>query len=164
MNFRLTKGNFLKTGAYIEGDSAVFTFAAEKEDECSIVLLDKSGNTACVIDIPAEYSTGSLYSVRLNGFCGNEYAYYFRINGKRCIDPYATRIFGREKWNDKTRSDNDYEIACGIDSSDFDWKYDSFPEITRDRMKLYKLHVRGFPWMFQGTRSIRVPLRLYLTE
>ena len=49
-----------------------------------------------------------------------------------------------EKWNDKTRSDNDYEIACGIDSSDFDWKYDSFPEITRDRMKLYKLHVRGF--------------------
>ena len=66
MNFRLTKGNFLKTGAYIEGDSAIFTFAAEKEDECSIVLLDKSGNTACVIDIPAEYSTGSLYSVRLH--------------------------------------------------------------------------------------------------
>lgn len=82
MNFRLTKGNFLKTGAYIEGDSAIFTFAAEKEDECSIVLLDKSGNTACVIDIPAEYSTGSLYSVRLHGFCRNEYAYYFRINGK----------------------------------------------------------------------------------
>lgn len=68
MNFRLTKGNFLKTGAYIDGDSAIFTFAAEKEDECSIVLLDKSGNTACVIDIPAEYSTGSLYSVRLHGF------------------------------------------------------------------------------------------------
>ena len=38
MNFRL-QGNFLKTGAYIEGDSAVFTFAAEKEDECSIVYL-----------------------------------------------------------------------------------------------------------------------------
>lgn len=70
MKFRLTKGNFLKPGAYIEGDSAVFTFAAEKEDECSIVLLDKSGNTACVIDIPAEYSTGSLYSVRLHGFAG----------------------------------------------------------------------------------------------
>ena len=45
MKFRLTKGNFLKTGAYIEGDSAIFTFAAEKEDECSIVLLDKSGIT-----------------------------------------------------------------------------------------------------------------------
>jgi|GEM_PF-18139 len=153
MNFRLTKGNFLKTGAYIEGDSAVFTFAAEKEDECSIVLLDKSGNTTCVIDIPAEYSTGSLYSVRLHGFCGNEYAYYFRINGKRCIDPYATRIFGREKWNDKTRSDNGYEIACGIDSSDFDWKYDSFPEITRDRMKLYKLHVRGFSMDVSGNKK-----------
>ena len=153
MKFRLTKGNFLKTGAYMEGDSAIFTFAAEKEDECSIVLLDKSGNTACVIDIPAEYSTGSLYSVRLHGFCGNEYAYYFRINGKRCIDPYATRIFGREKWNDKTRSDNDYEIACGIDSSDFDWKYDSFPEITRDRMKLYKLHVRGFSMDVSGDKK-----------
>ena len=42
MKFRLTKGNFLKTGAYIDGDSAIFTFAAEKEDACSIVLLDKS--------------------------------------------------------------------------------------------------------------------------
>ena len=82
MNFRLTKGNFLKTGAYIEGDSAVFTFAAEKEDECSIVLLDKSGNTACELDIPSEYSTGSLYSVRVHGFCGNKYAYYFKINGE----------------------------------------------------------------------------------
>ena len=28
MNFRLTKGNFLKTGAYIEGDSAVFRMNA----------------------------------------------------------------------------------------------------------------------------------------
>lgn len=37
MDFRLTKGNFLKTGAYIEGDSAVFTFAAEKEDELSLI-------------------------------------------------------------------------------------------------------------------------------
>ena len=153
MKFRLTKGNFLKTGAYIDGDSAIFTFAAEKEDACSIVLLDKSGNTACELDIPGEYSTGSLYSVRVHGFCGNEYAYYFRINGKRCIDPYATRIFGREKWNDKTRSDNDYEIACGIDSSDFDWKNDSFPEITRDRMKLYKLHVRGFSMDTAGDKK-----------
>lgn len=153
MKFRLTKGNFLKTGAYIDGDSAIFTFAAEKEDACSIVLLDKSGNTACVLDIPAEYSTGSLYSVRVHGFCGNEYAYYFKINGKRCIDPYATRILGREKWNDKTRSENDYEIACGIDSSDFDWKNDSFPEITRDRMKLYKLHVRGFSMDAAGDKK-----------
>ena len=66
----------------LRGDSAVFTFAAEKEDECSIVLLDKSGNTACVIDIPAEYSTGSLYSVRLHGFCRNEYAYYLELMEK----------------------------------------------------------------------------------
>ena len=80
MNFRLTKGNFLKTGAYIEGDSAIFTFAAEKEDECSIVLLDKSGNTACVIDIPAEYSTGSLYSAENS--CGIGIYAPFSINSK----------------------------------------------------------------------------------
>ena len=53
MNFRLTKGNFLKTGAYIEGDSAVFTFAAEKGGEGSSVVLDKAGDTACVVGIPA---------------------------------------------------------------------------------------------------------------
>lgn len=39
MNFRLTKGNFLKTGAYIEGDSAVFTFAAEKRMNAALFYL-----------------------------------------------------------------------------------------------------------------------------
>ena len=39
MNFRLTKGNFLKTGAYVEGDSAVFTFAAEKEMNAALFYL-----------------------------------------------------------------------------------------------------------------------------
>ena len=35
----------------------------------------------------------------------------------------------------------------------FDWKYDSFPEITRDRMKLYKLHVRGFSMDVSGDKK-----------
>lgn len=39
MNFRLTKGNFLKTGAYIEGDSAIFTFAAEKRMNAALFYL-----------------------------------------------------------------------------------------------------------------------------
>ena len=40
MRFRLTEGNFIRIGAYKEGNTAVFTFAAQKEDECNIVLTD----------------------------------------------------------------------------------------------------------------------------
>lgn len=35
-------------------------------------------------------------------------------------------------------------MFCGFAKEDFDWKNDLAPEIPRDRMLLYKLHVRGF--------------------
>ncbi len=153
MKIKLTEGNFLKTGAYIENDAAVFTFMAQKEDECSIVLVDKTDGTKEIIEVPADYSLGSLRSASIHGFDSQKYAYYYMINGEKVTDPYATRIFGREKWNDTDRSRNGYEVYCGIDDACFDWKHDLCPEISRDRMKIYKLHVRGFSMENAGTKK-----------
>ncbi len=144
MKIKLAEGNFLKTGAYIENNAAIFTFMAQKEDECSIVLVDKTDGTKKNIEIPAEYSLGSLRSASVYGFDPQKYAYYYVINGERVTDPYATKIFGREKWNDPDRENNGYEVYCGIDDTKFNQKHDICPEIGRERMKIYKLHVRGF--------------------
>ena len=144
MRFRLTEGNFIRIGAYKEGNTAVFTFAAQKEDECNIVLTDIAQKKKYNIEVPAQYSLGSLRSVRIHDFDCEKFSYYYLLNGVRHIDPYATIIYGREKWNDCDRAEKDYEIECGIDKPAIDWKKDIQPEIGRDRMKLYKLHVRGF--------------------
>lgn len=153
MKFRLTEGNFYKTGAYYENKAAVFTFMAQKEDECSIVLVDMMYGTKQEISIPPEYSFGSLRSVTIHGFDPTKYAYYYLINGEKHIDTYATKIYGREVWNDAARAANDYDILCGIDGSLFNWKHDILPEITRDKMKLYKLHVRGFSMDTAGVKK-----------
>lgn len=153
MKIKLTEGNFLKTGAYMENGAAVFTFMAQKEDECSIVLVDKNSGVSESVDVPADYSLGSLRSARIEGFEPQKYAYYYIVNGERVIDPYATRIYGREKWNDVERSRMDYEVYCGIDDSDFDWKHDICPETDRSRMKIYKLHVRGFSMENAGIKK-----------
>lgn len=153
MKIKLTEGNFLRTGAYMENDAAIFTFMAQKEDECSIVLVDKNSGAAETVSVPAYYSLGSLRSARIEGFEPQKYAYYYMVNGERVIDPYATRIYGREKWNDSERSSMDYEVCCGIDDMDFDWKHDICPEIDRSRMKIYKLHVRGFSMENAGIKK-----------
>ena len=120
MRFRLTEGNFIRIGAYKEGNTAVFTFAAQKEDECNIVLTDIAQKKKYNIEVPAQYSLGSLRSVRIYDFDCEKFSYYYLINGVRHIDPYAARIYGREKWNDCDRAEKDYEIECGIDEPAID--------------------------------------------
>lgn len=144
MNFKITTGNFMRYGVSCDGDKAVFTFEAEKDDECSIVLNDIKNDRTYELAVPSEYALGSLRSVTVQGFRPDEYAYYYMINQKKVIDTYATKILGRDIWNDASRTKNDYEIVCGADCLPFDWGSDLAPEVSCDRMCIYKLHVRGF--------------------
>lgn len=144
MNFKITEGNYLKMGVSYAKDEVTFTFKAEKEDSCSIVLVHKSTKKEKKIDVPPQYCIGSMRSVLVSGIAAEEYMYYYLINDNRVIDPYAKHIYGREKWNDKDRKADDYEVFCGICDADFAWKNDKAPEIDRADMIMYKLHVRGF--------------------
>ena len=69
--FSINKGKLLKTGAYIEGDSAGIHLCSRKRGmNAALFYLINQEIPPVWIDIPAEYSTGSLYSVRLHGFAG----------------------------------------------------------------------------------------------
>lgn len=146
MNFEIKEGNYAQMGVIQREDHVVYTFEGEKEDTCCIILIDKASKDKFKIEVPDEFCLGSLRSVAVMKIKAYNYYYYYEINGEKKIDQYATVIAGREKWNDLLRSEQDYEVLCGCNQSSrrFDWKGDQPPEIPKDELLMYKLHVRGF--------------------
>ena len=144
MSLVVKEGNYLTLGAKIVKNQMIFTFEAEKEDDCRIILINKTTGEREYIVVPDEYYRGSLRSVTVSGVNVQEYNYLFEINGKEQLDPYAKVIIGREKWNDENRKENKYKLAGGFDGNSFAWGVDKNPEIAKSDMIMYKLHVRNF--------------------
>ncbi|SER56426.1 alpha-amylase family glycosyl hydrolase [Lachnobacterium bovis] len=138
------EGNYAIMGVIQEENKVYITFEGEKEEQCKVVLLNHQTKEKEIIEVPDEYVLGSLRSIEIDNININEYDYYFEINGQKRIDPYSRKIVGREKWNNLSRKNNSYEIYSSTDKHDFNWKNDKQPEIPKDKMIMYKLHVRGF--------------------
>ena len=148
----IREGNYAKLGVSLQQEWTVFTFCGEKEDQCAVVLVEKNGDAVRRIEVPEEYCLGSLRSIAVKNLTVEEYVYYFEINGKRVMDPYARGIMGRYQWNDLSRKKNRYEVFGEFIPDTFEWGKDRAPEVSRARMVMYKLHVRGFT-MDSGTKS-----------
>lgn len=152
MSFRIAEGNYEKMGVSVERvkenhsfpNKVTFTFFGEKEDDCVLVLVNRTNREETRLEVPREFCLGSLRSIAVENINLNEYCYYFEVNGKKKPDPYAHAIVGRSSWKDFSREENDYEIINGFDAEPFDWKEDKNPEIAKEDMVMYKLHVRGF--------------------
>lgn len=144
MNLTVKEGNYLALGAKVVKNQITFTFEGEKEDACRIVFIHKITKKKEYIDVPADYCVGSLRSITVSGVQPQEYDYLYEINGKEKLDPYATVIVGREKWNDESRKANKYKLAAGFDGVNFPWGNDKNPEVPKSDMIMYKLHVRGY--------------------
>ena len=87
MEIKISEGDFAHMGVYQEKESIVFTFEAEKNDTCSIVLISEKDCKNIKIDIPDEYSLGSIRSVRIKGIKPYDFSYYFMVNGRKRMDP-----------------------------------------------------------------------------
>lgn len=144
MNFKIHEGDFGRMGVTKTRESVIFTFAGEKEDSCTLVLVDKDTKEKVRIPVPEEYCMGSLRSVAVCGLKISQFYYYYELNGREVLDDYASVIAGREVWNDQTRREKEYRVYGAVQEDSFDWKGDCNPEIKRNAMFMYKLHVRGF--------------------
>ena len=144
MSLVVREGNYLVLGASISKNQVTFTFEGEKEDNCRIVLTNKITKEKQFVSVPESYCMGSLRSVTVSGFRPQEYNYIYEINGQEKLDPYATVIVGREKWNDESREAEMYKLSAGFCVNTFSWGQDKNPEIPKSDMIMYKLHVRGF--------------------
>lgn len=144
MKYTITEGNYKKFGVQTEKDGIIFTFEGAREDDCFLLLYNDKGSVISRMEVPKEYCIGSVRSICLHGMKEKQLRYNYEINGEIVVDTYARKIFGREKWNDAARAAVDYQIYSGIETEDFDWEGDMFPEIAKNEMFIYKLHVRGF--------------------
>lgn len=144
MDYKIKEGNYEKFGLVRKGDAAIFTFEGEKEDDCSILFYGKNQEIIAKVKVPEAYCRGSVRSVCICGLPKGQLKYNYEINGKIKIDDYAKSIVGREKWNDTGREARDYAVCGGDIPREFDWQEDRQPELPRNKMVMYKLHVRNF--------------------
>lgn len=145
---QIKEGIYDRFGANRLADGICFTFEGEKGSTCAVRLYDRQTQehapTYRDILVPEDYCVGAVHSICVCGLDAERFDYNYVIDGKVVVDPYARRIIGRERWADRGRREQDYEVRSGFDFSEFDWKDDRHPEVSRADMLLYKLHVRGF--------------------
>ncbi|MEE1028098.1 MAG: glycogen operon protein GlgX [Agathobacter sp.] len=138
----IKKGDFSQMGVRKIGKHTIFTFEGKLNSDCHLVLVNRFDKEDTKVTIPAEYCLGSLCSVDIVGL-DSDFLYYYEIDGTKYLDPYATIISGREKWNDLSRQENDYSLLCGVSRLNYKWSNDRKPCISKQDMNIYKLHVRG---------------------
>lgn len=144
MGYTIKEGDYEQYGVQMKNGGVIFTFEAEKEDECAVLLYDKEHKVTDEVTVPDRYCRGAIRSICIEGLRTLHLKYNYKINGQVVIDPYANRIVGRERWNDSNRAKVSWQICGGCGAGKFDWQEDILPEIPRREMVMYKVNVRGF--------------------
>lgn len=152
MEWKIQAGDYKKMGIAKYKNDVIFTFKCNKETACAVLLFDKSTKgLKARIRVPKEYCIGSVRSIKILNISTESYIYCYEIDKKRIKDPYGVRVIGREKWGDSNRDLNE-ELFSGFSTGEFDWEDDRAPEISANKMIMYKLHVRGFTMEQKGKK------------
>ena len=144
MKYAIKEGNYEKMGAVVTEAGTIFTFEGPKEADCAILLYRIKTGEMLRIEVPKEYCIGSLRSCMVERLDVAHYEYNYEIDGKELVDTYARRIEGRERWFDTSRAERQYQVRSGFARGEYDWENDHTPELPKEDMVMYKLHVRGF--------------------
>ncbi len=145
MGLTIREGNYLTMGAIACGSAVCFTFEADKTVSSFILLYNKADKKQTErVEVSQNFCIGALRSIWIEGIDMANTVYLYEIDGQKTLDPYARRIVGREKWNDAERFGDNLEVYGGFVCNDSILAGDSFPEIPKQDMVMYKLHVRGF--------------------
>ena len=136
------KGVPLPLGVTIEEEGINFAVELPEDREISL-LLYKKGNKRLKVDreifFPKENRQGKIAYLYVEDLNPEEYEYNFCCGGKVFQDPYARRIYGKEKWGRSAK-----EVRCGFLTEDFPWEGDKPLDIPYEDSIIYRMHVRGF--------------------
>lgn len=112
-------------------------FEEGKEDPFLEKPLEKSGDMWSITlqDLPETFE----YTYRCSGPYDPKKGHLFNSE-MDLVDPYATRLNGTKKWNDRKLSPR----GVITPEKPFDWEDDARPMIPLDELILYEMHVRGF--------------------
>ncbi len=114
-------------GAKLLANGINFAVVIPDDLEASLVLQKKE--TVIHIPLPAEERTGEISAVFIHDLKPTEFGYYYLIDGRKELDPFAAEI---------------REGLCYCEQNHFDWQDDKPVNRALEDMIIYKLHVRGF--------------------
>ena len=124
------RGNPERVGAEILPGGLNFSFNIPDEEKAELVLTDAAGkNIISEIELPPEERTGDVSAVFVETEDADKIGYYYRVGGKKQLDPFARRIS---------------KGICFPAADEFDWAGDKPPDIPFSELNIYKCHVRGF--------------------
>ena len=139
------KGSVLVPGANRLRRGVNFAVEVPQGVQASLVLYKKNARKPSVeIPFTEKDRTGDICAVTLPDLKTEDYQYNFLLDGKVYTDPWAYRIYGRERFGADMDTDP-HKIRCGfLNEEEYDWEGDENPVIPYHEMLLYKLHVRGY--------------------
>ena len=139
------KGSVLVPGANRLRRGVNFAVEVPQGVQASLVLYKKNARKPSVeIPFTEKDRTGDICAVTLPDLKIEDYQYNFLLDGKVYTDPWAYRIYGRERFGADMDTDP-HKIRCGfLNEEEYDWEGDENPVIPYHEMLLYKLHVRGY--------------------
>ena len=141
---KLQCGDFAEFGTKINNGLITFTYKTKTRKPSSVNIYDiKTKRLIDKIEMTDEYKMGLVCSVTVSGLIAKDICYLIERDGKETMDEYATRIVGRDKWNDKSREKSDYKVYSAIAFCEYTFT-EAKPNIAPRDLIIYKLHMRGY--------------------
>lgn len=130
-------------GAIPEKDGIHFGYYAKGSEIPSLLLYRKgSSEVAVQLPFPPSLSGDGYYAMKVK-LPAAEYEYNFCEGEDVIVDPFATRIAGREQFGAVPEA-SAHALRGGFAETKFNWGDDQLPGISWDDAVMYHLHVRGF--------------------
>ncbi len=131
-------------GVSIKGSLVSFTFVSESLADTAILFFDADTNEEVKrITIPASCRRGKLVSITVEIDHPADIRYLYEIDGEKIVDPYATKIYGREDWNDIDRIQRVNPVLSGIAKEKFAWRGDETLKLLDEDLVIYRANLRG---------------------
>ncbi len=128
--FEVRPGDPEYLGTKSTGNGINFAISLQPENDAQLVIVNRKGKILQTVELPPSGRTGCVSAVFLCGADPGSIGYYYLIDGRKTVDPYAAMIAG--------------EICFAAGEGDDEWKNDRSPVIPVSDLMIYKLHVRGF--------------------
>ncbi len=137
-----------------------FALEVKKGAKAELVLVSKENGEESVLSLENSKRIGDVLAFRLEDLDCDKYSYYYRINDKKVLDPYACEIVSNHRrvfglWNTVSvyedekkcqlnKQESEMRFTCGFGGNEFDWQEDIYPQIPLNEVILYCGHLRGF--------------------
>jgi glycogen operon protein len=155
-------------GAYFDGQGINFAVFSAHAQAMEVCLFDAAGTQelarlalpTCTDDVWHGYLPGAqpdqVYGLRAHGAWRPDQGHRFDAS-KLLLDPYARDIVGEFVWSDEhfttdrlhpghLNAHNNARLALKsrVTQDNFDWRFDTSPDIAMADVVLYECHVKGY--------------------